>query len=325
MGRFIQSIVMPNTDLAASADITPFDLPVNPLSHLILRFQITNTAPAALDTYSAIDDVITQITNIRVVHKGEDILNGSLRDLMVSMMVCGKAFPGWGFMDNTSGGIRSIAFPLLLGKKMYDPSCAFPATERGNLRFFMSAGADGAGYSDINFSVEAVELIDAAPATYVKRVTSARTSVIGQFDAPLPIGNPLLGVLLFDTGLAGSSDEVLSWGTIKLLVDSVEQYYPLSDYEVLAAQLHAQLGQVLSWPGHVHQFNGAAAGLDESDEAEILASTGTRGYAYLDFDPTGDGSFQLETAGRADVKIRAQGDEATAVRYIPHELVAVKK
>lgn len=325
MSRFIQSIALPNTDVVASADITPFDLPVNPLSMLILRFQITNTQPAAIGTYSAIDDVITQITNLRVTHKGEDILNGSLRDLMVSMALWGGVFPGWGFMDNTNGGVRSIAFPLLLGRRPWDPMSCFPATTRGNLRMFMTAGADGAGYSDINMSVEAVELIDAQPQEYVKRVTSAMTSVAGQFDAPLPIGNDLYGVLLFDTGLGGSSDEVLSWGTIKLLKDSVEQYYPLSDYETLAAMTHAHLRQMLAWPGHEHLTDGATAALNRSDDAEVKASLGMRGYAALNFDPTHDGMYVMETAGSADLKIRAQGDEATAVRWIPIERVKITR
>lgn len=324
MPRFLHSIVQPNTDLAASAAITPFDLPVNPLSFLLLRLQLTNVDPTALDLYSAIDDAITQITAVRVLHKGEQIIAGSLRDLMVLNMVYQRAFPGWGTLSNANNAVRSLVFPLCLGRKMYDPDSCFPATTRGNLRFEMEAGADGAGHDDINFSLEAVELIDASPREFTKYVTQSRTSVAGQFDASLPIGNPLLGILLFDTGLAGATDEVLSWGTIKLLKDNVEQYYPLSDYETLAGMLHSQMRGIPGWPGHQHQFNGAAAGVDESDSAGWRVSEAYQGYAYLDFDPLRDYQYQLETAGAADVKIRAQGDEATAVRYLPIERVSVK-
>jgi len=322
--RFLHSIAQPNTDLVASASITPFDLPVNPLSMLLLRLQITNVAPAALDTYSAIDDAITQITGIRVLHKGEQIISGSLRDLMVLNAVYMKAKPGYDILSNIDNAVRSFVFPLCLGRRPYDKTSCFPATTRGNLRFEMDAGADGAGYDDINFSVETLELIEAEPTEYVKYVRQARDSVIGQFDAPLPIGNPLLGILLFDTGLAGSTDEVLSWGTVKLLKDNVEQYYPLSDYETLAGMLQTQLGQDGVWPGHQHQFNGAAAGLDESDDAGMAVSTGMQGYAYLDFDPLRDGEYQMETEGAADVKIRGNGDEATAIRYYPIERVSVR-
>src|SRR5262245_62260628 len=84
MGRlFIQSIAQPNTDLPASAAQNPIDLPVNPLSAVLLTLEVTNVAPAALDTYQAIDDVIDQITSLIIKHKGENIIQGSLRDLMV--------------------------------------------------------------------------------------------------------------------------------------------------------------------------------------------------------------------------------------------------
>ena len=323
--RFLHSIVQPAIDLAASADIAAFDLPVNPLSFLLLRFQITNVAPAALDTYGGLDDVITQITNINVKHQGENIISGSLRDLMMLNLLYQKVWPWATKLTDTDNAVRSFVFPLCFGRRPYDPKCCFPATTRGNLRFEMTAGADGAGYDDINLSVEAVELIDAQPSDYLKYVTSARTSVIGQFDAPLPIGNPLLGILLFDTGLFGSDDEVLSWGTIKLLKDNVEQYYPLSDFPTLAGMLGLQLGMPTVWPGHVHAFNGAAAGLDNSDEQQVLNSFGPLGYAYLDFDPLRDGSYVLETEGASQLTIRGNGAEATAVRYLPLEWRKITK
>jgi hypothetical protein len=323
--RFLHTIVTPNTDLAASASIVPFDLPVNPLSFMLLHLEVTNTNPAAIGTYSAIDDIITQITAIRVLHKGEQIIAGSLRDLI---SLNGIAFGAWPFSYrsiNTNGAIRGAVFPLLLGRRPYDPLSCFPATTRGNLRFEMDAGADGAAYSDINFSLETVELIETEPKEYVKYVTSARTSVAGQFDAPLPIGNPLLGILGFDTGLAANTTAARSWGTIKLLKDNVEQYYPLSDVEVLAGMIGLQSKHnPHAWLGHIHQINDGAA-LSDSDDAEILASTGLMGYFYLDFDPLRDGSYQLETAGAADVKIRGNGDEATAVRYLPIERVTITK
>lgn len=323
--RYLHSIAQPNTDLVASASITPFDLPVNPLSFLLLRLQITNTDPATMDLYSAIDDAITQITGIRVLHKGEQIIAGSLRDLMVLNAAYMRAYPGFGRLAQPSAALRSLVFPLCLGRKMYDPDSAFPATTRGNLRFEMDAGADGAGYSDINFSVETVELIEATPKEYVKYVRQARDSVIGQFDAPLPIGNPLLGILMFDTGLSGSSDEVLSWGTVKLLKDNVEQYYPQSDYETLAGMLATQMKSTFGlWAGHKHGFIAPGPAADISDDAHMAVTEGPQGYAWLDFDPLRDGRYQLETEGAADVKIRGNGDEATAVRYYPLERVMVR-
>jgi hypothetical protein len=323
--RFLHSIAQPNTDLVASASITPFDLPVNPLSFLLLRFQLTNVAPAAIGTYSAIDDLLTQITGVRVLHKGEQIVAGNLRDLMNLNAVYMRAFPGWSHLDNTDDGVRDLVFPICLGRKMYDPVSCFPATTRGNLRFEMDAGADGAAYDDVNFSVETCELIEATPKEYCKYVRQARDSVVGQFDARLPIGNPLLGILLFDTGLSGADDDVLSWGTIKLLKDNIEQYYPLSDYETLAGMFKSQCGNPFGLQaGHTHLTSEGGGAELISDDAEQRIGTGDRGYAFLDFDPLRDGSYQLDTEGAADLLIRGNGDEASAIRYYPLERVMVR-
>lgn len=323
--RYLHSIASPNTDLVAAADITPFDLPVNPLSVILLRLEVTNVAPAALLTYSAIDDVITQITNIRVQHKGEDIMQGSLRDLMWLNAIYQHAYPGWHKLDQLDNAVRSFVFPLCLGKRPYDPMSCFPATTRGNLRFFMTAGADGAAYDDINFSVETIELIEAQPTEYLKVTTNSRDSVVGQFDQILPIGNEILGILLFDTGLRDTLAATYSWGTIKLLKDNVEQYFPSSDIETLAAMLHMQR-QCMALPaGHQHQISDTAGVvLSFSDETHTPLVNDMRGYAYLDFDPLRDGSYSLETAGAADLRIRGNGDAASAVRALPIERVMVR-
>jgi hypothetical protein len=323
--RFLHTVVQPNTDIVTTVNITPFDLPVNPLSFLLLRFQMTNLDPAVMDVYDSLDELMGQITGVRVLHKGEQIISGSLRDLATLNAVYMRAFPGWSHISPINDAVRSVVFPICLGKRMYDPVSCFPATTRGNLRFEMDIGAEPASYDDINFSVEAVELIESDPTEYLKYVRQARDSVAGQFDAPLPIGNPLLGILLFDTGLSGSTDEVLSWGTVKLLKDNVEQYYPLSDYETLAGMLNAQMRSTFGmYVNHVHGFIAPGPAADITDKAGMLVSTGPQGYAYLDFDPLRDGSYEMETAGAADLKIRGQGDEATAIRYYPIERVMVR-
>lgn len=323
--RFLHTIANPLTDLVASASITPIDLPVNPLSFLLLRFQLTNVAPAAIGTYSAIDDLLGQITGVRVLHKGEQIVAGPLRDLMALNAVYMRAYPGWSHLDDTDDGVRDLVFPICLGRKPYDPVSCFPATTRGNLIFQMDAGADGAAYDDVNFSLETVELIEAKPTEYCKYVRQARDSVVGQFDARLPIGNPLLGILLFDTGISGAADDVSSWGTIKLLKDNVEQYYPLSDYETLAGMFKMQSRNAFAMQaGHTHLASEGAGAELISDDAQQGAGTGDRGYAWLDFDPLRDSSYQLETEGAADLLIRGNGEEATAVRYYPLERVMVR-
>jgi hypothetical protein len=322
--RFLHSIALAAEDVPASTARQPFDLPVNPLSMVFLRFQITNANPSSSLVYSAIDDVITQITNVQITHKGESVVNASLRDLMVAMAVRHRLFPGWSVLNNANAGVRSLIFPICLGRSPYSARSCFPATSRGNLKMAFTAGADGSAYSDINVSVETVELLDASPEEYVKLTTLSRDSVVGQFDLDLPIGNPFLGLLLFDTGIGGSTDEVTSWGQVKLMMDNVEQYYVGNDIEVLAGLMNSQLKQLGVWVGHTHQVNAAGAGLEDADDADMPVSQGYLGYSYLDFDPTRDGEFLLETAGASRLWLRGNGDEATAIRALPLEIVKAK-
>lgn len=326
MGKhFVRSVALPNTDVVASASITPFDLPVNPLSLLLLRFQITNTDPTTVAIYSPIDDVVTQITGVRVLYKNEQIMSGSLRDLMIYNAVRNKLFPTVTTAVRTNDVVRSIVFPLALGRGAYNPMSCFPATKRGDLVFQMDAGADGAGYDDINMSLETVELVEAEPTEYVKVTTSQMTSVIGQFDARLPIGNPLLGILLFDTGLNTPGTELTSWGSLRLLKDNIEQYYSTHENVVLAGEMASQMGSAFDLNmGHLHDLDDGGA-IESSGEAERPASSAAQGYSYLDFDPTRDLTYEMETRGAGDLLIRAVGLAASAVRYLPVERVEIKK
>jgi len=319
MARFLQSIAAVKQTLNASADITPLDLPVNPLSFLLLSFDITRANPSALAVYKALDTLIDQITNLSIAHKGENIVQGSLRDIMAMNLVYHRVRPGLSRFTDASGARDQVVFPICLGRREYDPTSCFPATTRGNLKFLMTAGATPAAYSAPRWQLETVELIEATPTEHVKYVTSSRTSVAGIFEQVLPIGNPILGCLLFDTGLRDNITDVYSWGQVKLKKDSVEQYYPNSDVETLAGHLSTQLEEIMSWPGHQHQGDGAQAGVFNSDMAKFVGAVGLKGYLYLDFDPLRDGTYQLETEGAAQLSISGNGDEATAVRVLSLE------
>lgn len=323
--QYLQTIASQKQTLTASADITPLDLPVNPLSLLMLSFDITRANPNALAVYSALDSLLNQITAVAVSRKGEQIIGGSLRDIVMLNWARFGLRPGFSRQIDTSAGRDQIVFPICLGRRPYDPKSCFPATTRGNLKLTMTAGATPAAYSAPRWQLETVELLDATPDDYVKYVTLSRTSVAGLFDLPLPIGNPLLGMLFFDTGLRDNATDVYSWGTVKLLKDNVEQYFPQSDVETLSGMFESQIGEHNMWAGHSHQGDGAQAGLFASDQAKMVGAIGAKGYFFLDFDPLRDLSYQLETAGVSALTLRGNGDEATAVRVLPIESVKVSK
>ncbi len=321
--RFLQSIVRPNTDFPAGAFAT-IDLPVNPLSLVMLNFELTNAADGAAAIESALDDLLTNVTSVIIKHKGENIISGTLRDLVAVNAAIGYRFPGWDRMNSRTGQIRRVTVPLGFGRKSYDPKECFPATSRGNLTLDITRAANPAAYTDLNLTVEAVELIEAAPGQYLKYTPQSQMAVVGQFDQALPIGNPYVALVFFDTGIATLDTGLSSWGTVKLLKDNVEQYYPLSDAQTLAGMLNMRMGQAFPEWGHVHATIDAIAAGALTSDFKTPVSQGLRGYFMMDFDPNGDDMYLMETAGAADIKLRAVGTSATAVRVTPVELVKVK-
>jgi hypothetical protein len=139
---------------------------------------------------------------------------------------------------------------------------------------------------------------------------------------PLPIGNELLGALLFDPSDEIDSTISYAFGKVKLLKDNVEQYYAESNWESIREAMERRApGFRLAW-GHRHAQ--AAADTITGEEQEVTADRPPLQYGYLDFDPLRDGSFSLETAGASSLDLDLNSDvSAGTVRVIPVELVKV--
>ena len=92
--RFLRSIVSDFQTLAASADIVPVDLPVNPLSHVVLTLAFTKNVAAQVTSLGNLIVLMLQsITDLSIRHRGETIIQGSLMDMAV--LNAG----GWGGMS----------------------------------------------------------------------------------------------------------------------------------------------------------------------------------------------------------------------------------
>ena len=128
--RFLHSIAKPLTAFVAGSFATT-DLPVNPLSLVLLNFEITRANPAAGAVYKAVDDLLDNVTSIIIKHKGENIIAGTLKDLLVVNMLANQTKLGWSNLTDVSGAISRFTIPLCFGRKRYDPNECFPATSRG--------------------------------------------------------------------------------------------------------------------------------------------------------------------------------------------------
>ncbi len=325
--RFLRSIVSDFQTLTASVDITPVDLPVNPLSHLILTIQGTQTTRATAGLYSMIEDFAAGISDLSVRHKGENVIQGSLKDIAMTAAFLTGYFP-WGTrIDGDVGKIRSMQFLIPFSRVPYWHDEAFPATTRGNLRFNMTAGALPASFSARSWALEAVELIEDTPTRYLKYTTFSRALIAGRQRLPLPLGNEIIGITLFDPTVVTGDPAAYEFGKVKVLKDNVEQYYAESNWESLTDAFARRGANPMQLGGHIHFSTTVNASqiAGEVEEPEWNKSEMPLQYGYLDFDPLKDGSYALETAGVSTLDLDANADTGAGTsRYLPIELIAAR-
>jgi hypothetical protein len=330
--HFIRSIVQPVTAFVASAINGPIDLPVNPLTMILLRLRVTRAAETAAGLYTMLNDMVKLASNVNVQLLGQNIINGSLQDIMFFNALAFNQYPKVTRSVRTTGAVAEAVFPICFGRRTFWDMECLPPVARGNLRFQWTATALPANFSAVSWAVEAVELIEAAPKQYMKYIANTKAlTATGQFDAPIPIGNKIMGIMLFEPNIFGTTARAFSWGQVKLLVDNFEQYYPLSDWEALVGRyaLDVQSNPFLV-SDHLHPENLAAAYAQfaDTDGVEFAGKTySPDAYGFMDFDPNQDDMYLLETAGHADVKLRGFADAAApnaTVLWYPGEIVAIQ-
>jgi hypothetical protein len=184
------------------------------------------------------------------------------------------------------------------------------------------AGAQ-TGIDTLSAQIETVELPGAAPKQFVKATTISKTLVSGiGNDIDLPIGNPILGILLFATTIPAGTSYACSIQKVKCLVDNMESHYSETNWESLYSEMLHRLPYNPANDAHVHGFNGAAPAYDTTLQPESGPAIFPN-YAYLDFDPVRDGSYALETEGKSRVHLRITAGASDGVRVLPVELIKV--
>ncbi len=322
--RYLRSIVSDFQTLTASADITPVDLPVNPLSHLILTLRHTkNVAAQATNLGNVMRAMLNQISEVSVRHRGENIIQGSLLDLVIVNGLITGVTPSVGEIAQADNEEQFVSAILSFGRRPYDPKEAFPATQRGNLRFHMTAGAISSLYDAAQWGLEAVELVEDTPTHFLKYTTSQRTlTATGRQRMPLPIGNDILGVMLFDPSDETDSTNSYAFGKIKIMRDNVEQYYAESNWESLRETMGRKIPGYHLRFGHIHAQ--AATDTNVGQEQETTADQPPLQYGYLDFDPLGDGYYALDSRGASALDLDLNSDVSSGtVRIMPLERLAV--
>jgi len=319
MPQILRTVLIP--DQAQAADgVVSFDLPVNPLSVVLLTVEALNET-VALTTYSSITALLNMITDVRIAYRGATIIGGSLSDLSVMFNALSKWPTIQGNKINTDNAVRALTVPLCFGRRPYDPLECFPATRRGDLVLTLTTDVAVVGADALILQAETIELLEATPERFTKVTTTQKTvNAIQEHDVELPIGNDLLGVLLFAQSVPTGAVRTSTIGQLALEVDNVETILAETRWESMRADLSRRLADRHERP-HIHHTAAAPGNSTEQQEAFSYIDN----YAYLDLDPLIDGMYALKTAGAARVNLRVTSEVANAAadRYLPIELVNI--
>lgn len=321
---FLHSVAVPNQAPGADA-VVSHDLAVNPLSVILICLRPLNDTGtlANFASYLSVCDAINRLT---VLYRGESIVQMSGRD------AAAMAFFRYGIapFQNThlisNNDRRCVVLPVVLGQFPYDKSSCFPATRRGELVLEMDLDIADTGYDDLNYTIETIEILDAKPREYERKVTTTQTfAATGDNDIDFPTGNMFRGILAFGTTAFTGTAPAPTLGRMSTLLDNSQMGYSSTDFEV-AFMLPSLWGRVPpGYDEHVHRENTAASYAQNALTAgpSSVMAGGWQNYVYLDFDPTRNDEHSINTKGKSRFSLRADSETANLVRAIPVEVIKV--
>lgn len=295
--RFRNTVVADNVSVAASS-VNTFDLPVNPISHLVFTMRFLNVTDEA-----SLAQILARLSNIQVSRFGQQIFNMSGADLQKMNAVLFKNMPILANQVATDNAARYVSLIIPFSRILMNPLEGIGSTQRGELKLQVTMSATETDVDNVSLQVEAVEMLGATPKRYLKTTTLSYTTVSGvDNDIPLPIGNEYVALGLFSNTVPTGTSFTTSAHKVRLLLDNVETNYVSTIWE----SLH---GALLNRIGHRAVYDASA---DNDDVAN---------YAILDFSPNNDDNWLIDTKGLSQATLKVTAGDTGPVRVFPLELV----
>lgn len=318
--EFIHSVMAQDVTRVVN-EVSTHDLPVNPLSFVLLTLR-SNRTSAADKAIELIASMINNIAKIEVLYKGSAVFSMSGYDCVAAGLYVAN-FETWGI--NYQGAATeeiSFTFCIPMGRRLYDPRECFPRSTRGELILQVTYGTAFTDQTSLEEQIETVELPDASPQQYLRMTTLSATLTVGiENDIPLPIGNPISDIVLWGAEVPAGAATLATLGYLQILVDNQRRFYSHTNYEThhnMAGRMRPAPGY---WGSHEHHTVTTTLSGPVLPGSHLLHC-----YSHLPFDIFGDGEYALQTGGKSSVNLRIGVDVGVtglAVRVIPCEIVSI--
>ena len=125
---FRRTIIVDNEVPPADGTYT-YDLPVAPLSHLMLTICGENETAEATPA-----EICAAVTTVRVLHRGSSIIAMSSADLLALNHILLRREPIIGNQVVDVDDLRSLSLVVPMGRFLYDPDECFPESKAGELQ-----------------------------------------------------------------------------------------------------------------------------------------------------------------------------------------------
>lgn len=318
MKRFNHSVLIPERSVTSDG-VEQFDLPVNPLSMVLINIRPLNET-STLTNFARYLQLCDSLNAIRVYREGAAVANIRGSDLAACNYFRHGICPAGTNETDTDNVRRSVVLPLLFGRFPYDQRSCLPESKRGDLTMELDIDVADTGYDGFQYSIETVELLDAKPKEYERKITiNSVFGATGDFDVSLPSRSKLRGVLVNSSiGFSGASPAPTA-GRLRVLADNQEFGYQSTDFET-SRSISSVLGRFpFALDDHIHRVNAASASATEPTTAPRAVGGVMDLYTYLEFDPTRDDEYSLDLSKFNSSVLRLTAETAGTVRTIPVE------
>jgi len=319
--EYFQSTVI--DEFTPSADGTKEEnLGIRPISHLYINIKCLNNGT---NTKATLAQILGALESVEILAGGKSIVSLNGADLYALNCVLLGHEPWQENVINTDNAVRHLTLVVPFGRRLFDPAECLPARPKGEYVVKLQYDIADTGYDGLILHVEQVELPGASPEAYLKYTTKTDTpSATGWQDLDLPTGNKYVGILLWGTTIPSGTSWTTTLDEVTLLADNSEVYIREASWETLHGALINRLSPANAWAEKFHMENLASDYTQNADTAtEEQDDSDIANYAYIDFDPTGDGTFIYDTSGVGSFKLHYNAGDTNAFRVIPIELVTI--
>lgn len=318
--EFIQSILAHDVPVTLGTVVT-YDLPVNPLSHILLTIKCARLDRAATDSPPAMS-LPAMLARIEVLYKGSAVYSLSGVDCFASSLFV-NGFETWGVnAEDIEDGEWAFTLLVPLTRTLYSPNECFPPSTRGELILQLTYAAASAEWDDIRMQIETVELLGASPTQFIKQTTLSATPTANvPLDIPLPIGNNISDIVIWQHQIQVTTSDTPAIDKMEILVDNVNKFYPESFCETIQNMSGRKRAAPGYWGSHIHKTYTTPVTAGDPTGINLPMNHVIACYLHMPFDIFGNGEYALMTAGASAVLLRLDIVAFGAIRIIPIEVV----